>query len=147
MNLNFIQKLVFYVQKTCFRAQKNDCSILEIFKIVIVDFQIEDNIHRSRFFQKTFLVANTKFEVILKMLFLKLSNADVLFDEKIFTWKIYITNKALLTNKQVQIIDKKDFIIAALDANSKTFVIHVVIWKQEKMPMHSKNWAQVQDKT
>ena len=51
--------------------------------MVIADFQIEDKASKPRFFQKTFLIANTKFEVILKMFFLKISNADISFDKKI----------------------------------------------------------------
>ena len=94
---------------------------------MIADFQIEDKVGRPRFFQETFLVADSKFEVILEMSFLKLSNADILFGKKILMWKIYTTNKALSTTKQVQIINKKDFIIAALDINSKTFVMHIAI--------------------
>ena len=50
--------------------------------MVIADFQIENKANRSRFFQETFLVADTKFEVILGMFFLKISNADILFGEK-----------------------------------------------------------------
>ena len=61
------------------------------------------------------------------MLFLKISNADISFDEKTLMWKTYTTNKALLTTKQVQIIDKKNFVIVVLDANSKTFVMQVTI--------------------
>ena len=34
---------------------------------------------------------------------------------------------ALPITKQIQIINKKDFIIAVLDINSKTFVIYVAI--------------------
>ena len=90
---------------------------------------MEDKANKPRFFQETFLVANTKFEVILGMPFLKFSNADVLFGERILIWRTYTTNKALLTTKRVQIIDKKNFVIAALDANSKTFVVHVAIQK------------------
>ena len=97
--------------------------------MVIVDFQVEDKVNRPRFFQKTFLVANTKFEVILEMLFLKLSNADILFGKKTLTWRTYTTNKALPITKQVQIIDKKDFVIAVLDANNKTFVVYMAIWE------------------
>ena len=77
------------------------------------------------------------------MLFLKISNANVSFDKKILTWKTYTTNKALPTTEQVQIINKKNFVIAALNANSKTFVVYVAIWEREKMPMHSKKQAQV----
>ena len=63
-------------------AQKIDHFTLETFKILISNFQIEDKISRSRFFQKTFLVANIKFEIILKMSFLSPSNINVLFSKK-----------------------------------------------------------------
>ena len=53
--------------------------------MVIANFQMEDKSGKPRFFQKTFLVANTKFEVILRMFFLKISNADMLFEEKTLT--------------------------------------------------------------
>ena len=79
------QKLGFKVQKTNVRAQKIDGSVLETFEMVIADFQVENKVGRPRFFQEIFLVANTKFEFILRMLFLKLSNADVLFGEKTLT--------------------------------------------------------------
>ena len=88
-------------------------------------------------------MADTKFEIILGMPILKLSNADVSFGEWILTWRTYTTNKALFTIKWVEIIDKKDFVIAALDANSKTFVVYMAIREWEEMPVHSKRQAQV----
>ena len=51
--------------------------------MVIANFKVEDRVGRPKFFQKIFLVANTLFEVILKMLFLKINNANILFDKKI----------------------------------------------------------------
>ena len=42
-----------------------------------------------------------------------------------------------------QIVDPKEFVITALDVNSKTFVVHVAIQKREEMPVHSKKQAQV----
>lgn len=66
---------------------------------MITDFQIKNKVSRPRFFLKTFLMANTKFEIILRILFLKISNVDILFNKKIFIWKSYITNKALSTTK------------------------------------------------
>ena len=48
--------------------------------MVITDFKIENKVCKPRFFQKTFLVANTKFEMILIILFLKISNADKKWD-------------------------------------------------------------------
>ena len=67
--------------------------------MVIADFQMEDKASRPRFFQETFLVANTKFEVILGMPFLKISNADVLFGQGTLTWRTYTTNEALPTTE------------------------------------------------
>ena len=67
MNLDFAQKLDLYIWKTN-----------------IVDFQIEDKASRSKKFLEIFLVANTKFVVILEMLFLNINNVDVFFDHKIF---------------------------------------------------------------
>lgn len=42
---------------------------------------------------------------------------------------MYITNKALPITEKVQMIYKKDFIIAALDTDNKTFVMYMAIWK------------------
>ena len=111
--------------------------------MVIADFQIEDKTSKPRFFQEIFLVTDTKFEVILGMPFLKISNADVSFGEKTLTWKTYITNEALPTTKQVQIVDSKEFVIVALDINSETFVIHIAIRDRKEMLVHSKKQAQV----
>ena len=127
MNLDFARKLDLKIWKTNVGAQKIDGSALETFRMVIADFQIEDKANRPRFFQEIFLVADTKFEVILGMPFLKINNADVLFSKETLMWKIYTINKALFITEQVQIINKKDFVIAALDVDSKTFVVHVVI--------------------
>ena len=90
-------------------------------------------------------MADTKFEMILGMLFLKISNTDVAFGKRILTWKSYTTNKALPTTEQVQLVDPKEFVIVAIDADSKTFVLYVVIWEWEEMLVHSEKWAQIQD--
>ena len=81
MSCAYIEKLSFKTQKTNVRAQKIDSSILQTFEMVITNFQVEDKGGRPRFFQETFLMADTKFEVILGMHFLKFSNASVLFNE------------------------------------------------------------------
>ena len=97
----FTQKLGLYIRKTNVKAQKIDSSTFETFRMMIAEFQLEDKGGRPRFFQEIFLMTNTKFELILEMPFLKISNANVVFDKKIFTWKSYTTNKALPTTKQV----------------------------------------------
>ena len=61
------------------------------------------------------------------MVFLKFNNANIAFGKKTLTGKTYIINKALFITKQVQIIDKKIFIIIVLDAHNKRFVTHIAI--------------------
>ena len=82
-------------------------------------------------------MADTKFEVILGMPFLKISNADIAFGEETLTWKSYTTNEALPTTERVRLVDPKEFVIVALDTDSKTFVVHVAIQEREKMPVHA----------
>ena len=127
MNLAYAKRLGFKTWKTNVRAQKIDGSTLKTFGIVIADFQVEDKGGRPRFFQEIFLVADTKFEVVLAMPFLKISNANIAFGEETLTWKSYTTKEALSTTKRVQLVDPKEFVIAALDADSKTFLVHMAI--------------------
>ena len=70
---------------------------------------------------------NMKFELIFEIFFLKLCNINLLFSKKTLMWKNYIINEALLTTKQVQIINKKVFIIALFNINSKMFIMHIII--------------------
>ena len=49
------------------------------------------------------------------------------FGKEKFTWRIYITNKILSITKQVQIINKKNFVITLLNGNSKTYLMYVAI--------------------
>ena len=99
MSPTYAKRLGLKTRKTYVGAQKIDGSALETFRMVIADFQVEDKGGRPRFFQETFLVANTKFEVILGMPFLKISNADVAFGKGTLTWKSYTTHEALPTTK------------------------------------------------
>lgn len=52
--------------------------------MMIADFQIEDKINRLKYFQEIFLIADIKVEIVLKMSFLKLSNTNMLFENKTF---------------------------------------------------------------
>ena len=85
MNPAYVKKLGLKTWKTNVGTQKIDGFTFKAFETVIADFQVEDKGGRPRFFQETFLVADTKFEVILEMLFLKISNADMIFDEETLT--------------------------------------------------------------
>ena len=63
--------------------------------------------------------------MVLRMLFLTLSNINIQFFEEKLTWKSYTTVKALLITKQVELINKKGFVKMVLDKNSETFLMYV----------------------
>ena len=58
-------------------AQKINRSSLATHGMVIAAFQIVDKLSHSLFFQKTFLLADISMKVVLGMLFVILSNADI----------------------------------------------------------------------
>lgn len=93
--------------------------------MVLASFQVNNKLDWFRFFQETFLVTNTSVAVILGMLFLILSNVDMLFLEQELFWRSYTSAEALSTTKQVKIINKKELAKAALDENVETFVVHL----------------------
>ena len=69
------------------------------------------------------------------MAFLTLSNIVIQFAEKELIWRIYTTKKALLTTRQVKIINQKEFAKAVLDENVKVFVVHISLLRS-KMSIH-----------
>lgn len=67
------------------------------------------------------------------MPFLFFSNANIKFVElEKFTWISYIVVKVLSTISQVDLIDKKKFVKAVLDENSKTLVVYILTIKATK---------------
>ena len=125
MTFAYASKLGLTVRLTNVGAQKVDGSTLETFGMVLASFQVEDKLGRARFFQETFLVANTNIKVILEMLFLVFNNANVSFVQKKLIWRFYTTSEALPTTKWVKVIDWKEFAAAALNPDEKAFIVHV----------------------
>ena len=77
------------------------------------------------------------------MLFLFFSNANIQFARKKHTWRSYITTKALLTIRWVEIIDKKKIIKAALNENIEAFVMHMTSLSLNLLPIHPTWEAQI----
>ena len=111
----YMAHLGLKVRVTNVNVQKVNKSSLANYGIVIAAFQVVNKLGCSRFFQKTFLLANISIEVVLSMPFLIHSNANVQCAEKKLTWRTYISKKAFLTTRQVEIIDRKEFAKAVLD--------------------------------
>ena len=125
MHLAFAKRLGLVVQVTNVCAQKIDGTTIEIYGMVVAAFLVTDQADRVRFFEETFLVANVSPDVVLKILFLTLSVADIDFLKKKLRWRLYTIKEALLTTKQVELVRNKEFAAAVLDPGHETFVVHV----------------------
>lgn len=98
--------------------------------MVSTRFLIQDSQEKGWFFEETILLANINMEVIIKILFLFFSNANVQFAELgKLTWRLYTAAEALPTTNWVELINKKEFAKITLNKNSETFVIHVTALK------------------
>ena len=74
--------------------------------------------------------------MVLGMLFLSLSNLDVGFAElKKLSWRTYTATEVLPTTSRVELIDKREFTKAALDANSEAFVVHMLALEATEGPI------------
>ena len=121
----FVAKLILFIHPTGIGLQKIDGSARKTYSMGIAGFSIQDKSDRARFFEETFLLADTSIEVVLGMPFLALSNADIQFDTESFTWRSYSAAEALPTTRRVELIDKHEFAQAALDEKSETFVVYI----------------------
>ena len=63
--------------------------------------------------------------MVLKILFLIFSRADIWFAEQEFVLRTYMAAEALLITTRVEIIDKREFAVAALIIDNETFVIYI----------------------
>ena len=68
----------------------------------------------------------------------------MLFDKKRLIWTFYTNNETLLNIKQVQLINPKEFVIAALDVSNEIFEVYVAIQKWEKIPMYYEKQAHIE---
>ena len=91
--------------------------------MVVSTFSILDKDGRERFFEKSFLLADIKPKIMLGMRFLTISNVDVNFQARDLQWRSYTTRNVLLTTRQVELIGKKEFVVAALDPEHEVFVV------------------------
>ena len=76
---SFAKQLGLPIRPTDVGAQKIDGTTLDTHGMVVAAFSVEDKANRVRFFKETFLVANVSPEVVLGMLFLTLSGANIDF--------------------------------------------------------------------
>ncbi len=93
--------------------------------MIVSTFSVSDKDSKERFFEKNFLLADIKWDIVLGMSFLTMSNADIDFQAQDLQWRSYIIEDVLPTIRQVELIGKKEFAAAALDPEHEAFVVHV----------------------
>ena len=79
MSQAFASQLGLKIWKTNIRALKVDGTILKTYGIVVSTFSKLDKDSREKFFEKSFLLANVKPDIVLGLFFLAISNADIDF--------------------------------------------------------------------
>ena len=75
------------------------------------------------------------------MFFLTFSNANIQFAEKEFEWKKYIIVEALPTTQKVELINKREFVAAALNKNAETFVVYIAAVSAPTIPVYPSRQA------
>ncbi len=93
--------------------------------MVVSIFSVSDKDGREKLFEKSFLLADIKPDVVLGMLFLTMSNAHVDFQARDLKWRFHTTGNVLPTTRRVDLIGKKKFVIAALDPEHEVFIVYV----------------------
>ena len=118
-------KLGLHARKIDVSIQKIDGYYLDTFKIVIADCLVKDKLESVQFFQKIFLLANIGLEIVLGMYFPTLSKTNIRFMERELVWRTYTAAEILLTNRRVEIIEKKEFAAAGMNVDDEIFVVHI----------------------
>ena len=123
--LTFAKELDLSIRPIDVEAQKINGTMLDTFGMVISAFSVMNKANQVKFFEKTFLVANVSLEIVLEILFLILSGANVNFYGRKLWWRTYTTKKALLTTRHIKLVGKKEFVAVALDPEFETYVLHI----------------------
>ena len=121
----YATKLGLRTRKIDVSIQKIDGSHLDTFGMVIADCLVKDKLEMVRLFQEIFLLANINLKVIMEMLFLTLSRADVWFAEWEFVWKTCTDVESISTIRRVEIITKGEFVAVALNTDDEIFMVHI----------------------
>lgn len=67
-------------------------------------------------------------DIVLDKFFFILSNTEINFLELELNQRLYTTIEALSTTKLVKLVEKKEFVIIALNLDGKTFVIYIAFF-------------------
>lgn len=77
MALAYAEKLELKVWSTNVKAHKIDKFILEIYKMVLASFKVQNKYDTPFYFQGTFFIANISINILLCIIFINFSNIDI----------------------------------------------------------------------
>ncbi len=139
----YAAKLGLTSKKTSVKAQKIDGLPLETHGMALARFLFQNCLEMVWFLEETFLQADIFIEMVLRMSFLVLNNADFQLDIKALVSKTYTIAEALPNMSQVELINMREFVNVAINENSKTFVVHISALKITKSLIHPFQAAQI----
>lgn len=142
MTLAYTAKLGLKHRPTNIGTQKIESSALKTYGMASASFSLQDILKMIKFFEKTFLLANTSIEIVLGMLFFSLRKTDFEFEIREFIWRSYIVAEALSTISRVKLIDKREFAKTALNEKLETFVIYLAALEVDLL-IHPSQVAQI----
>ncbi len=120
----FAHQLGLKIWKTNVGVQKIDGTTLETYVIVVSTFSVLDKDGRKKIFEESFLLANVKSDIVLRMLFLTMNNIDIDFQVQDLQWRFYTTRDIFPTTRKVELIEKKEFAITAFNPEHKAFIVY-----------------------
>ncbi len=82
MSQAFAHQLGLKICKTNVGAQKIDGTTLKTYEMIISTFSVSNKDGRERFFEESFLLADIKSDIVLGILFLTMSNANIDFQAR-----------------------------------------------------------------
>ena len=82
MHPAFAKKLGLVMQTINVNAQKIDSTIFETYGMMVAAFSITDQANRITFFEEPFLMTKVIPDMVLRMLFLTLSDANIDFSKR-----------------------------------------------------------------
>ncbi len=129
MSQVFASQLGLKIWKTNVEAQKIDGTTLETYGMVVSSFFMSDKDGRKRFFEKSFLLTDIKLDVVLRIFFLIMSNADIDFQAQNLQWRSYTIGDVLPTTGQIEIIGRKEFAVTVFDLEYEAFVVYVATFR------------------
>lgn len=142
MILFLVVILKFVINNTMLITYKIDGSIVIKYRIIFSSFHILNNLHRMRYFLRTIFLTVIRIKIFFSRFFFTFNNINIKFKNNKLTEKTYSTKEILLINKQLKMINKKEFAQYAFNKNFK-FSKLIRFYLLQKLSNHDKKLLKV----